>query len=81
VAFLDALCVRELAMLGLLHPDLLVFRDPSPEAKLSVAACGMEDLVPFRESGEEPCRWAVAGQPRSHRSPRDVRLRCASGRE
>ncbi|MDP9478889.1 MAG: STAS domain-containing protein [Actinomycetota bacterium] len=56
VTFLDTLCVRELAMLGLLYADRLVFCDPSREARLSVAACEMEDLVPFREGGEEPGR-------------------------
>ena len=55
VTFLDASCVRELALALSLHGERLVLVAPSREVEVSVAACGMEDLVRFgsleREKG------------------------------
>lgn len=80
VTFLDTLCVRELAMLRLLHDErLLVFSRPSREARISVAACGMEDLLGFRLGDKDGCRPAAA---RHSRCPiRDVRRHRTTRRE
>jgi anti-anti-sigma factor len=48
VTFMDALCLRELAVQYQLHPDRLVLWRPSPEVKLAVAICEAEDWVGFR---------------------------------
>ena len=65
VTFLDASCVRELALALSLHGERLVLVAPSREVEVSVAACGMEDLVRFgspdREKGTRPRRDARDG--------------------
>lgn len=47
VTFLDASCVRELAILLSLYGGRVVLGNPSREAELSVVACSMDDLVRF----------------------------------
>ena len=47
VTFLDALCLRELAVQYQLHSDRLVLWRPSAEVRLTVAICGAEDWVGF----------------------------------
>ena len=65
VSFLDASCVRELALMLSLHGEHLVLGDPSREVEVSIAACGMEDLVRFgspeREKGALPRLGAKDG--------------------
>lgn len=53
VAFLDASCVRELALALSLHGESLVLVAPSRAVEVSVAACGMEDLVRFGSPDRE----------------------------
>ncbi len=47
VTFMDASCVRELALLGSLYGERMVLETPSRQVEVAVAACGMEDLLWF----------------------------------
>ena len=47
LTFLDAACVRELALFLALHGERLVLEGASREVEVSVTACGMEDLIRF----------------------------------
>ena len=53
VTFMDAACVRELALLRSLYGERLVLETPSREVEVSVAACGMEDLLWIGSSRRE----------------------------
>ena len=47
ITFLDASCARELAVQYQLHPKHLVLCTPSPQVKLSLAACDLQDWIGF----------------------------------
>ena len=55
VAFIDALCLRELVVQYRLHPCLSLLR-PSSEVKLALAICNLENWVRFRSDREVACR-------------------------
>jgi anti-anti-sigma factor len=45
VTFMDALCMSELAVQYQLHSDRLILWRPSPEVRLTLAICELEDRV------------------------------------
>ncbi len=47
VTFMDSLCVRELVVHYRLSEGRMVLCDPSRQAKLSVAACDLEEWIDF----------------------------------
>lgn len=59
VTFLDVVCVRELAVRHQLCRDRLALCRPSPEAKLSVAACDLEGWLSFHPDEEADYRLVV----------------------
>jgi anti-anti-sigma factor len=65
VTFMDASCVRELALLRSLYGERLVLETPSREVGVAVAVCGMEDLlwigISRRETRACPRRGAKSG--------------------
>src|SRR5919205_3216628 len=47
VTFMDALCMREIAVQYQLHSDRLILWCPSAEVRLTLAICELEDWVSF----------------------------------
>jgi anti-anti-sigma factor len=59
VTFLDVGATRELTIRSRLYAHHLTFRNPSPEVRASVAACGFEKWFDFRSDPEDDsCRRA-----------------------
>ncbi len=59
VAFLDVGATRELTVRSRLYAHHLTLRNPSPQARASVRACGFEEWLDFRSDPEDPsCRRA-----------------------
>ena len=59
VTFLDLEATRELTIRSRLYAHHLTFRNPSPQARASVAACSFEEWFDFRSDPEDTsCRRA-----------------------
>lgn len=57
VTFLDVGATRELTIRSRLYAHHLTFHNPSPQARVSVAACGFEEWFDFRSDPEDSsCR-------------------------
>jgi anti-anti-sigma factor len=59
VTFLDAWCVRELAVQYQLHMGDLVLCNPSPQTELAVSVCDLEEWIDFTGIVEGAGRSAV----------------------
>lgn len=61
VTFLDVGATRELTVRSRLYAHHLTLRNPSPQVRASVVACGFEEWLDFRSDPEEPsCRRTPA---------------------
>ncbi len=61
VIFLDVGATRELTIRSRLYAHHLALRNPSPQVRASVVACGFEEWLDFRSDPEEPsCRRTPA---------------------
>ena len=59
VTFLDVGTTRELTIRSRLYAHHLTLRNPSPQVRASVRACGFEEWLDFRSDPEDPsCRRA-----------------------
>ncbi len=59
VTFLDVEATRELTIRSRLYAHHLTFRNPSPQVRASVAACGFDEWFDFRSDPEDSsCRRA-----------------------
>ena len=59
VTFLDVGATRELMVRSRVYAHHLLFRNPSPQVRASVAACGFEEWFHFRSDPEDAsCRRA-----------------------
>ncbi|CAA9446786.1 MAG: hypothetical protein AVDCRST_MAG80-1855 [uncultured Rubrobacteraceae bacterium] len=59
VTFLDVEATRELTIRSRLYAHHLTFRNPSPQVRASVTACGFDEWFDFRSDSEDPtCRRA-----------------------
>jgi len=59
VTFLDVRATRELTIRSRLYAHHLTFRNPSPQVRASVVACGLNDWFDFRSDPEDTsCRRA-----------------------
>ena len=64
VIFLDVGATRELTIRSRLYAHHLTFRNPSPQVRASVAACGFEEWFDFRSDPEDTlCRRASPEPP------------------
>jgi anti-anti-sigma factor len=65
LTFLDVGATRELTIRSRLYGHHLTLRNPSPEVRASVVACGFQGWFDFRSDPEDPSWRRVS----SHRTP------------